>query len=444
MSSSSSFAAKRRSRLHASSPSTLSDLHKYTFSASSRLRSGRATWKRHTIALTRTTHQDDSGGLPTHEYTLHAFKTTHLTEPESARLRLSATSVICIPSDSDYGNIGEGKTRLPYALYISGTGTFRAGLGCDHAEKKTSWILGMLDLETFSSWLDMLKEVVREVRAAATQRLPAHVAAGKAAIVDASQRTMDANIVQLDAQLGAPQRRASLASSISDVSNPSTTEKANAIVSQAAQDAEDKYAKERALQEADAAREGETRTEEEPLDPVVSKQPSQSLSVQAERPPSPTATQSTFAVTESQINFPEMRRTSTSGGRLDESVVENRSTDPEPPTPDDPPQSRIVPPTRPPLVHSLFSNEKSRHRRSLSGDSENSDLSRPSLTSPGWSLPSSTSTAPSSQLSSHCASDSFGYFDFAPPPPPPSASKSPLKNVIPLHPDLSDPEGHAA
>jgi hypothetical protein len=36
----------------------------------------------------------------------------------------------------------------------------------------------------------------------------------------------------------------------------------------------------------------------------------------------------------------------------------SRSTDPEPPTPDDPPQSRIVPPTRPPLVHSLFSNEE--------------------------------------------------------------------------------------
>ena len=180
---------------------------------------------------------------------MHAFKTTHLTEPESSRLRLSATSVICVPSDSDYGNIGEGKTRLPYALYISGTGTFRAGLGFEHDEKKTSWILGMQDLETFSSWLDMLKEVVREVRAAATQRLPARVASGKAAIGDASQRTMDANIAHLDAQLGTPRRRDSLASSISDVSNPSTTDKPNALVSQAAQDAEDKNANERAAQE---------------------------------------------------------------------------------------------------------------------------------------------------------------------------------------------------
>lgn len=422
--------------------STLSDLHKYTFTTSSRLRSGRATWKRRTIALTRTTLQDDSGGLATHEYTLHAFKTTHLTEPESARLRLSATSVICVPSDSDYGNIGEGKTRLPYALYISGTGTFRAGLGFDHVEKKTSWILGMQDLETFSSWLDVLKEVVREVRAAATQRLPAHVAAGKAAIGDASQRTMKANIIQLDAQLGAPRRRGSLASSISDVSNPSTTEKSNAIVSQAAQDAEDKYANERAAQEANRKREGETNTEEEPLKPV-SNQPSQAHSVEAERPPSPTAIQSTFALTASQHISPEIPRTSTSNDRLEESVVENKSTDPDPQTPDDPPQSRAVPPTRPPLVHSLFSNEKSSHRRSRSGDSENSDLSRPSLTSPGWSLPSLTSTAPSSQLSSHYSSDCTGYFDFAPPPPPPSASKSPLKNLVPLYPELNVSEGRA-
>ncbi|KWU45219.1 hypothetical protein RHOSPDRAFT_33163 [Rhodotorula sp. JG-1b] len=422
---------------------TLSDLHKYTLTPSSRLRSGKAAWKRRTIALTRTPLQDDAGGLATHEYTLHAFKTTHLTEPESARLRLSATSVICVPSDSDYGNIGEGKTRLPYALYISGTGTFRAGLGFDHVEKKTSWILGMQDLETFSSWLDMLKEVVREVRAAATQRLPAHVAAGKAAIGDASQRTMRANIIQLDAQLGAPQRRGSLASSVSDVSNPSTTEKPNALVSQAAQDAEDKDANERAAQEADAEREGEANAQEEALDPVVSKQPSQAYSVEAERPPSPTATQSTFVPAASRRIFPEIRRTSTSSDRFEESVVENKSTDPEPQTPDDPPQSRAVPPTRPPLIHSLFSNEKSLHRRSRSGDSENSDLSRPSLTSPGWSLPSLTSTDPSSQLSSHYSSDCTGYFDFAPPPPPPSASKSPLKNLVPLYPDLDVPEGHA-
>lgn len=382
---------------------------------------------------------------------MHAFKTTHLTEPESSRLRLSATSVICVPSDSDYGNIGEGKTRLPYALYISGTGTFRAGLGFEHDEKKTSWILGMQDLETFSSWLDMLKEVVREVRAAATQRLPARVASGKAAIGDASQRTMDANIAHLDAQLGTPRRRDSLASSISDVSNPSTTDKPNALVSQAAQDAEDKNANERAAQEeADAEQvlreKGEVITEEERLDPVVSaKQPSQSHTVQSERPPTPTAIQSTFGPTATQQTLPETRQRSTSSERLEESADENKSTGQPPPAPDvlRHTRSRTVPPTRPPLVHSLFSNEKSSHRRSRSGDSETSDLSRPSLTSPGWSLPSSTSTAPSSQLSSHYSSNCTDYFDFAPPPPPLSASKSPLNKVVDLHRDLNVPDGDA-
>lgn len=382
---------------------------------------------------------------------MHAFKTTHLTEPESSRLRLSATSVICVPSDSDYGNIGEGKTRLPYALYISGTGTFRAGLGFEHDEKKTSWILGMQDLETFSSWLDMLKEVVREVRAAATQRLPARVASGKAAIGDASQRTMDANIAHLDAQLGTPRRRDSLASSISDVSNPSTTDKPNALVSQAAQDAEDKNANERAAQEeADAEQvlreKGEVITEEERLDPVVSaKQPSQSHTVQSERPPTPSAIQSTFGPTATQQTLPETRQRSTSSERLEESADENKSTGQPPPAPDvlRHTRSRTVPPTRPPLVHSLFSNEKSSHRRSRSGDSETSDLSRPSLTSPGWSLPSSTSTAPSSQLSSHYSSNCTDYFDFAPPPPPLSASKSPLNKVVDLHRDLNVPDGDA-
>ena len=187
-------------------------------------------------------------------------------------------------------------------------------------------------------------------------------------------------------------------------------------------------------------------TEEERLDPVVSaKQPSQSHTVQSERPPTPSAIQSTFGPTATQQTLPETRQRSTSSERLEESADENKSTGQPPPAPDvlRHTRSRTVPPTRPPLVHSLFSNEKSSHRRSRSGDSETSDLSRPSLTSPGWSLPSSTSTAPSSQLSSHYSSNCTDYFDFAPPPPPLSASKSPLNKVVDLHRDLNVPDGDA-
>lgn len=191
--------------------STLSDMHKYTFCAGTMLRPGKASFKRRTIALTRTSIATDPGATGRHAYTLHAFRTTHLDEPESSRLGLSATSVICIPAETDYDDIGEGK-RMPYALYASGTGSFRAGLGLDQYEKKTSWILGMGDLDTFTAWLDMLKEVVREIRASASQRLPAAAAAGKAVIGNASQQTMDANITRLDAQVDRLPRRASLAS----------------------------------------------------------------------------------------------------------------------------------------------------------------------------------------------------------------------------------------
>ncbi|GAA5875203.1 hypothetical protein JCM3774_004168 [Rhodotorula dairenensis] len=389
---------------------TLADLHKYNLAAGTNVRQGKASFKRRGVALTRTSIPAEPGTFADHAYTLHAFRTTHLDEPESARLRLSATSVICIPTETDYTNVGEGKTRLPYALYVSGTGSFRAGLGLDQYEKKTSWILGMQDLDTFTSWLDMLKEVARELRASASQRLPSVVAAGKTAIGHASQRTMDANITQLDAQLGRPLRRPSSTSTTSDLSWPSSaTEKSNVVVTDAAQVAEDQQAALEAAEEATSAREceigGAAVAEEEPLDPTGPNQPSQSGSAET-----PLATGSSLQI---PLTVPPIHVSSSA----------------RPPSPS-------------PSNSSIFVNAAPLHRRQRSGDAGWTRCTRPLLTSKvsgdsqvtDCSLPSLTSTASSPLYSSHLTSDSNGYFDFAPPPPPAPAPnvKSPLQNVVPL------------
>ncbi|GAA5982726.1 hypothetical protein JCM10908_006762 [Rhodotorula pacifica] len=424
----------------------MSDLHKYTFTASTMLRSGKATFKRRTIALTRTGVPTEVGTMTRHAYTLHAFRTTNLAEPESARLRLSATTVVCVPSDADYVNIGEGTTRLPYALYVSGTGSFRAGIGLDQYEKKTSWILGMQDVETFSSWLDMLKEVVREVRASASYRLPAAIAAGKATLSDASRRTMDAGIVQLDAQLQSQPRRGSLASSVSgDGSSCQSTEKSNAAVTRAAQAAEDKQTAERAMEETRAAVTASVTStapdDEEPVDPAMPRRASQSRSPRLAGSGLHTASSELHQV--ASTTRPQLKRNSSAYTPLDKgkhAETNVRNLPPRAPAPVSalPPTPGAFPPT-PSILPSGYMWP------SKSSPSSGSSLSRPSLTShrsadsnaTDCSLPSLTSTATASGSSNRLSDSCSGYFDFGFPPNPTPAPKSPLKNVHPL---FSDPD----
>ncbi|POY75021.1 hypothetical protein BMF94_1997 [Rhodotorula taiwanensis] len=143
---------------------TLADLYKYTFTASTMLRAGKATFKQRFIVLARS--KSGAEIAPSHEYTLHAFRTANPAEPESARLRLLPSSKLSIPCLQDYNNIGEGKSRLPYAILVTGKGSFRGGRGVAALERDTSWILGMEDQDTYSSWIDALRENVRELVAA--------------------------------------------------------------------------------------------------------------------------------------------------------------------------------------------------------------------------------------------------------------------------------------
>lgn len=167
---------------------TLADLYKYTFTASTMLRAGKATFKQRFIVLARS--KSGAEIAPSHEYTLHAFRTANPAEPESARLRLLPSSKLSIPCLQDYNNIGEGKSRLPYAILVTGKGSFRGGRGVAALERDTSWILGMEDQDTYSSWIDALREIVRELVAA--RQGFSHVAAASQRVSDVAEARAEA------------------------------------------------------------------------------------------------------------------------------------------------------------------------------------------------------------------------------------------------------------
>ncbi|GAA6048748.1 hypothetical protein JCM3770_003940 [Rhodotorula araucariae] len=138
------------------------DIYKLASTPTSLLRAPRTLFRPRFVALAASPHPSSSSAP--RSYHLHAFKSRHASESETARLALTPCSIVCAPAAADLPP--RKKDHRAYTIKVTGFGNSEADerpvLGETAAE--TGWIVGMDDEGVFREWLARLKAAVRELR----------------------------------------------------------------------------------------------------------------------------------------------------------------------------------------------------------------------------------------------------------------------------------------
>ncbi|BGP20608.1 hypothetical protein JCM10213_007142 [Rhodosporidiobolus nylandii] len=137
----------------------LADLFKLSTSPATILRPPKLVFRPRLITFSRTFPSASSA--PT--FTLSSYKTRALSERETSRLTLSASSVVCAPAEGETPTRSHGGRA--FAIKVTGLCDALSQDGHGRTERKTSsWIIGIDDLDEYTRWMAALKGAVRELK----------------------------------------------------------------------------------------------------------------------------------------------------------------------------------------------------------------------------------------------------------------------------------------
>ncbi|GAA5995656.1 hypothetical protein JCM11641_006666, partial [Rhodosporidiobolus odoratus] len=138
----------------------LADLYKLSTSTTTILRASKLVYRPRLVSLSRTSS-------PSPSFALSSYKTRALTERETSRLTLTASTVVCAPADGETPTRSHGGRG--FAIKVTGMVDALVPDGSGRTERKSSgWVIGMDDLEVYTEWMSMLKGAVKEMKGEAS------------------------------------------------------------------------------------------------------------------------------------------------------------------------------------------------------------------------------------------------------------------------------------